>query len=79
MHAMRLLALLCVRVAALQRAIIAAPSAKELERVAPQLISDGDSVLSAGVALESQAEMLQRLAGRVVSVDVPRKTSRSRR
>ena len=78
MHALPL-ALLCVRVAALQRAgIIAAPSAKELERVAPQLIRDGDSVLSAGVALESQAEMLKRLAGRVVSVDVPRKASRSR-
>ena len=73
--------LLRVRVAALQRAeIIAAPSAKELERVAPQLIRDGDSVLSAGVALESQAEMLKRLAGagRVVAVDVPRKESRSR-
>ena len=82
MHALTPLALLCVRVAALQRAeIIAAPSARELERVAPQLISDGDSVLSAGVALESQAEMLKRLAGagRVVSVDVPRKASRSRR
>mmetsp|Transcript_3913 Transcript_3913/g.9809 ORF Transcript_3913/g.9809 Transcript_3913/m.9809 type:complete len:342 (-) Transcript_3913:19-1044(-) len=78
MHALRPL-LLCVRVAAMQRAeIIAAPSARELERVAPQLISDGDSVLSAGVALESQAEMLRRLAGRVVSVDVPRKASRSR-
>ena len=80
MHALRPL-LLCVRVAALQRAgIIAAPSAKELERVAPQLISNGDSVLSAGVALESQAEMLKRLAGagRVVAVDVPRKESRSR-
>ena len=78
MHALRPL-LLCVRVAALQPAkIIAAPSAKELERVAPQLIRDGDSVLSAGVALESQAEMLKRLAGRVVSVDVPRKASRSR-
>ena len=77
MHA--LLALLCVRVAALQRAeIIAAPSAKELERVAPQLIRAGDCVLSAGVALESQAEMLRRLAGRVVSVDVPRKASQSR-
>ncbi len=72
---------LCAHVAALQRAeIIAAPSARELERVAPQLISDGDSVLSAGVALESQAEMLRRLAGRqVVAVDVPRKASRSRR
>ena len=77
MHA--LLALLCVRVAALQRAeIIAAPSAKELERVAPQLICAGDCVLSAGVALESQAEMLRRLAGHVVSVDVPRKASQSR-
>ena len=78
MHALRPL-LLCVRVAALQRAeIIAAPSAKELERVAPQLIRAGDCVLSAGVALESQAEMLRRLAGRVVSVDVPRKASQSR-
>ena len=73
------LALLCVRVAALQRAgIIAAPSAKELERVAPQLIRAGDCVLSAGVALESQADMLKRLADRVVAVDVPRKASRSR-
>ena len=80
MHALRPLALLCVRVAALQRAeIIAAPSARELERVAPQLISDGDSVLCAGLALGSQIEMLKRLAGRVVSVDVPRKESRSRR
>ena len=71
--------LLCVRVAALQRAeIIAAPSAKELERVAPQLIREGDCVLSAGVALESQADLIKRLAGRVVSVDVPRKASRSR-
>ena len=81
MHALIPL-LLCVRVAALQRAeIIAAPSARELERVAPQLIRAGDCVLSAGVALESQAEMLKRLAGagRVVSVDVPRKASRSRR
>ena len=78
MHALRPL-LLCVRVAALQRAgIIAAPSAKELERVAPQMIRAGDCILSAGVALESQAEMLNRLAGRVVSVDVPRKASRSR-
>ena len=78
MHALTTLAL-CVRVAALQRAgIIAAPSAKELERVAPQLIRAGDCVLSAGVALESQAEMLRRLAGRVVSVDVPRKASQSR-
>ena len=79
MHALRPL-LLCVRVAALQRAgIIAAPSAKELERVAPQLIRAGDCVLSAGVALESQAEMLRRLAGRVLSIDVPRKASQSRR
>ena len=78
MHALRPL-LLCVRVAALQRAeIIAAPSAKELERVAPQLIRAGDCVLSAGVALESQAEMLNRLAGRIVCVDVPRKASQSR-
>ena len=78
MHALRPL-LLCVRVAALQPAkIIAAPSAKELERVAPQLIREGDSVLSAGVALESQAELLRSLAGRVVAVDVQRKTSRSR-
>ena len=76
MHA---LSLLCVRVAALQRAeIIAVPSAKELERVAPQLIRADDCVLSAGVALESQAEMLKRLAGNVVSVDVPRKVSQSR-
>ena len=62
--------------------IIAAPSARELERVAPQLISDGDSVLCAGLALGSQIELLKRLAGdagRVVSVDVPRKESRSRR
>ena len=59
--------------------IVAAPSARELERVAPQLISDGDSVLCAGLALGSQIEMLKRLAGRVVSVDVPRKESRSRR
>ena len=51
--------------------IIAAPSARELERVVPQLISDGDSVLCAGLALASQIEMLKRLAGRVVSVDVP--------
>ena len=79
MRALTPLALLCVRVAALQRAeIIAAPSAKELERVAPQLIRAGACVLSAGVALESQAEMLRRLAGCVVSVDVPRKASRSR-
>ena len=70
---------LCAHVAALQRAeIIAAPSARELERVAPQLISAGDSVLSAGVALESQAELLKRLAGRIVCVDVPRKASQSR-
>ena len=47
-------------------------------RVAPQLISNGDSVLSAGVALESQAELLKRLAGRIVCVDVPRKASQSR-
>ena len=82
MHALTPLALLCVRVAALQRAeIIAAPSARELERVAPQLIRADDCVLSAGVALDSQAEMLKRLAGagRVVAVDVPRKASRSRR
>ena len=82
MRALTPLALLCARVAALQRAeIIAAPSAKELERVAPQLIRKGDCVLSAGVALESQAEMRKRLAGagQVVSVDVPRKASRSRR
>ena len=79
MRALTPLALLCVRVAALQRAeIIAAPSAKELERVAPQLIRADACVLSAGVALESQAEMLRRLAGCVVSVDVPRKASRSR-
>ena len=74
------LALLCVRVAALQRAgIIAAPSAKELERCAPQLIAPGDSVLCAGLALGSQIEMLNRLANHVVAVDVPRKESRSRR
>ncbi len=80
LHALTPLALLCVRVAALQRAeIIAAPSAKELERVAPQMIRAGDCILSAGVALESQAEMLKSLASRVVSVDVPRKASRSRR
>ena len=62
--------------------IIAAPSAKELERVAPQLISADDSVLCAGLALGSQIELLKRLAGdagRVVAVDVPRKESRSRR
>ena len=62
--------------------IIAAPSARELERVAPQLIRDGDSVLCAGLALGSQIELLKRLAGdagRVVAVDVPRKESRSRR
>ena len=47
--------------------------------MAPQLISDGDSVLCAGLALGSQIEMLNRLANRVVSVDVPRKESRSRR
>ncbi len=79
MHALRL-ALLCARVAALQPAkIIAAPSARELERVAPQLIRADDCVLSAGVALDSQAEMLKRLAGNVVSADVPRKASQSRR
>ena len=64
------------------KGIIAAPSARELERVAPQLISDGDRVLCAGLALGSQIELLKRLAGdagRVVSVDVPRKESRSRR
>ena len=59
--------------------IIAAPSARELERVAPQLISDGDSVLCAGLALGSQIDLLKRLAGHVVAVDVPRKESRSRR
>ena len=59
--------------------IIAAPSARELERVAPQLISADDSVLCAGLALGSQIELLQRLANRVVAVDVPRKESRSRR
>ena len=59
--------------------IIAAPSARELERVAPQLIAPGDSVLCAGLALGSQIEMLKRLANRVVAVDVPRKESRSRR
>ena len=58
--------------------IIAAPSARELERVAPQLISDGDSVLCAGLALGSQIDMLKRLAGRIVCVDVPRKASQSR-
>ena len=60
-------------------AIIAAPSARELERVAPQLIAPDDAVLCAGLALGSQIELLKRLAGRVVSVDVPRKESRSRR
>ena len=59
--------------------IIAAPSARELERVAPQLISDGDSVLCAGLALGSQLEMLKGLANHVVAADVPRKESRSRR
>ena len=59
--------------------IIAAPSARELERIAPQLIRDGDNVLGAGLALGSQLEMLKRLANRVVAVDVPRKESRSRR
>ena len=59
--------------------IIAAPSARELERVVPQLIAPDDSVLCAGLALGSQIDMLKRLAGRVVSVDVPRKESRSRR
>ena len=82
MHALRLLALLCALslAAALQApaGIIAAPSARELERVVPQLISDGDSVLCAGLALGSQIEMLNRLSNRVVAVDVPRKESRSR-
>ena len=65
--------------AAINWPIIAAPSAKELERVAPQLIRDGDSVLCAGLALGSQIDMLKRLAGCVVAADVPRKESRSRR
>ena len=79
---MRAAALLCSLslAAALHPAgIIAAPSAKELERVAPQLISADDSVLCAGLALGSQIELLNRLAGRVVAADVPRKESRSRR
>ena len=82
---MRAAALICSLslAAALHPAgIIAAPSAKELERVAPQLISADDSVLCAGLALGSQIELLKRLAGdtgRVVAVDVPRKESRSRR
>ena len=59
--------------------IIAAPSARELERVAPQLIAPDDTVLCAGLALGSQIEMLNRLSNRVVAVDVPRKESRSRR
>ena len=46
--------------------------------MAPQLISDGDSVLCAGLALGSQIDMLKRLAGRIVCVDVPRKASQSR-
>ena len=58
--------------------IIAAPSARELERVAPQLIAPDDTVLCAGLALGSQIEMLNRLSNRVVAVDVPRKESRSR-
>ena len=79
MHAILLCALGLTAALHAPTGIVAAPSARELERVAPQLISDGDSVLSAGLALGSQIEMLKRLAGHVVSVDVPRKESRSRR
>ena len=81
-HAVLLCALGLAAALQPRAAIIAAPSARELERVAPQLISDGDSVLCAGLALGSQIEMLKCLAGdagRIVAVDVPRKESRSRR
>ena len=79
MHAMLLFALSLAAALQARESIIAAPSARELERCAPQLIAPGDNVLCAGLALGSQIEMLKRLAGRVVAVDVPRKASRSRR
>ena len=78
MHAILLCALSLAAALHHPAGIIAAPSARELERVAPQLIKDGASVLCAGLALGSQIEMLKRLAGNVVAVDVPRKESRSR-
>jgi uncharacterized UPF0146 family protein len=59
--------------------IIAAASANELARVAPQLIREGDRVLAVGLALETQTEMLKRLSCGVVAVDVPRKESKSGR
>ena len=79
MHAMLLFALSLAAALQARESIIAAPSARELERCAPQLIAPGDNVLCAGLALGSQIEMLNRLSNRVVAVDVPRKESRSRR
>ena len=79
MHAMLICSVSLAAALQAPAGIIAAPSARELERVAPQLIREGDRVLCAGLALGSQIEMLNRLANRVVSVDVPRKESRSRR